>query len=92
MALGGLSGEACVERLVALGFTIFHQGAAVTLLARGRHRVLVPHIAVLGPDMLSGILRSAGITETELRVAPRRSGFVKKATPGESDEGASGQR
>jgi hypothetical protein len=62
----GLSGEACVARLEALGFTVFRRRSAVTLLERGRRRVLVPHIASLGTEMLEGVLRSAGVTEAEL--------------------------
>lgn len=79
MDAASLSGESCIERLLALGFTVFHRGGAVTLLARGRNRVLVPHIRELGRDMLDGILRSAGITEGELRASARRSGFVRVA-------------
>jgi predicted RNA binding protein YcfA (HicA-like mRNA interferase family) len=82
MNVGALSGESCIERLLALGFTVFHKGGAVTLLARGKNRVLVPHIEELGRDMLDGILRSAGITEGELRASLRRSGFVRVGAGG----------
>lgn len=59
-----------MSRLVALGFNVFRRGTAVTLLSRGRRRVLVPHLETLGPEMLEGVLRSAGVTQAELLAAP----------------------
>lgn len=91
MDLGGLSGEACIERLVALGFVVFHKGTGVTMLARDKRRVLVPHISVLGPEMIEGIVRSAGITRAELSGVRHKSGFVRKQTAStpDSEGGAS---
>lgn len=61
-----LSGARCVERLRELGFEVVRDAFGMTLLRRGDRRVMVPGVETIEPDMLRAILRSAGVSESEL--------------------------
>lgn len=53
------------------GFRVKHRLTGLTTLARDRRTVVVPGVAALSADMLVAILRSAGLSYTELlRSAP----------------------
>jgi hypothetical protein len=73
-----IDGQACVTALQRAGFIVQHQGHGLTLLRRGARIVLVPAVGVFSAPMLDAILRSAGLTASELEEhlprLPKRSG------------------
>lgn len=82
-----VTGDACVSALIRAGFKVRHRGNGLVLLARSGNIVMVPDVGVLEPYMLRAILRSAGVSQTELDLhlasVPSRSGFFLK-TPADA--------
>lgn len=82
-----VTGDACVSALIRAGFKVRHRGNGLALLARAGNIVMVPDVGVLEPYMLRAILRSAGVSQTELDLhlanVPSRSGFFLK-TPADA--------
>lgn len=68
-----------MSALIRAGFRVRHRGSGLVLLARSGNIVMVPDVGVLEPHMLGAILRSAGVSQTELDLhlanVPSRSGF-----------------
>lgn len=61
-----IDSASCVAALLGAGFRVQHEGHLLTLLRRGARVVLVPAVGALTPEMLEAILRSAGLTASEL--------------------------
>jgi hypothetical protein len=80
-----LTGDACVEALLRAGFRIRSRGTGIAILVRGASLVMIPNVTTIEKEMLQAILRSAGITRTELDLhlahVPTRSGFFAKHQP-----------
>lgn len=83
-----VTGDACVSALIRAGFKVRHRGSGLVLLARSGNIVMVPDVGVLESYMLRAILRSAGVSQTELDLhlanVPSRSGFFSKTPADES--------
>lgn len=60
-----ISGAECVSALVLAGFRIEQKTKESTLLARGKHVVIVPDIFVLAPAVLEAILGKAHLSYAE---------------------------
>jgi hypothetical protein len=86
-----IDGEACVSALQRAGFTVQHRGHGLTLLRRGSRLVLVPAVGVFSAPLLDAILRSAGLTATELEEhlpQPKsRSGMLQRGRRDTRDTG-----
>jgi predicted RNA binding protein YcfA (HicA-like mRNA interferase family) len=67
--MASLSGSDCVKALEASGFRVRARMGGVTTLVRDRRLVVVPEVSAVTPDLLHAILRSAGVSFTELHVA-----------------------
>ena len=61
-----MSGADCVRALEASGFNVRARSSGITTLVRGGRMVVVPEVAELTADLLHAILRSAGLSMTEL--------------------------
>ena len=77
-----IDGEACVTALQRAGFSVHHRGHGLTVLRRGTRIVVVPAVGIFSAPMLDAVLRSAGLTATELDEhlprPPSRSGIQRR--------------
>lgn len=62
LPLIAVSGAECVEALVLDGFTLRSRSDSATVLERDARVVVVPDVAMLGPEELEAVLHDAGIT------------------------------
>ena len=56
-----MSGAECVEALLLDGFTIRSRSDSATVVERDGRVVVVPDVAMLGPEDLEALLHDAGI-------------------------------
>jgi hypothetical protein len=71
--------DICVRALLAAGFVIKRRGGGIVLLGRGPRIVVVPDIPALEGDMVTAILRSAGLHDHEFRrLVAKQSGLFTK--------------
>jgi predicted RNA binding protein YcfA (HicA-like mRNA interferase family) len=61
-----MSGADCVRALEASGFKVRARSGGITTLVRVGRMVVVPEVSELTADLLHAILRSAGISMTDL--------------------------
>jgi len=59
--LVAVSGRECVDALVQAGFVVRSRDDDQATLGRGSASVVVPDVAMLTPEELSGILRAAAV-------------------------------
>lgn len=82
--------------LLESGFHVHHRGHGFTLLRRGARLVLVPSVGALSPEMMDAILRSAGLSESELEThlpaPPSRSGTYARSRHGDGPPSSTGHR
>jgi predicted RNA binding protein YcfA (HicA-like mRNA interferase family) len=64
-----LSGADCVKALERSGFQVRGRTGGITTLARSGRLVVVPEVPGVTPALLSSILRSAGLSLTQLHGA-----------------------
>jgi hypothetical protein len=85
-----------MNALLESGFHVHHRGHGFTLLRRGGRLVLVPSVGTLSPEMMDAILRSAGLSaselETHLPPAPSRSGTYPRTRQGDGPPSSTGHR
>lgn len=72
-----------MEALLRAGFRIRNRGNGLAILVRNGKLVMIPDVGVIEGDLLRAILRSAGVSRTELEAhlahGVTRSGFFTKA-------------
>jgi predicted RNA binding protein YcfA (HicA-like mRNA interferase family) len=83
MEMSRLSGADCVARLGQLGFIVVRAAFGMTLLKHRDRRVMVPDVESIEPEMLTAILRSADLSESEFFRRPVRSGMYARTREGE---------
>jgi predicted RNA binding protein YcfA (HicA-like mRNA interferase family) len=89
--LSRLSGARCVERLCELGFEVVRSAFGMTLLRRADKRVMIPDVEKIEPEMLRAILRSAGVSESELFRRITGSGtYPRTASAGRTERARGG--
>ena len=63
--LVAVSGAECIDALCIAGFTLTSRTGTQVTLTKGLRLVVVPDVAMLGPDQLLAILRAAGVPYSE---------------------------
>ncbi len=63
--LVAVSGAECVDALSGAGFSLTARTGADVTLSKGLRVVVVPDVAMLSPDELLAILRTAGVPYTD---------------------------
>jgi len=63
--LVAVSGAECIDALAIAGFSLTARNGSEVTLTKGLRVVVVPHAAMLTPDELLAILRSAGVPYSE---------------------------
>jgi hypothetical protein len=63
--LVAVSGAECIDALSCAGFSLSERSDRGVTLTKGLRSVLVPDVAMLTPEELTEVLRSAGIAYSE---------------------------
>ena len=63
--LVAVSGAECVDALSSAGFSLTGRTGSDVTLSKGLRVVVVPDVAMLSPDELLAVLRSAGVPYSE---------------------------
>ncbi len=81
-----ITGDACVEALLRAGFHIRSRSSGLAILVRKGSLVMIPDVEVIETDLLASVLRSAGLSWSELEIhlahVPSRSGFFARPALG----------